>query len=66
MYLSDVIEPLITQKLKENNEKEITINCKSVKFGDDDGDCWIEFIDDQNNEYNIFGQGIDIYFEVVE
>ena len=79
MYLSDVIEPIITQRLKEmcvdkkvliypieNNEEEITINCKSVKFGDDDGDCWLEFIDNQNNEYNVFGQGIDIYFEIVE
>jgi len=79
MYLSDVIEPLITQRLKEmcvdkkvlihpieSNEKEITINCKSVKFGNDDGDCWLEFIDDQDNKYNVVGQGIDIYFEIVE
>lgn len=79
MYLSDIIKPLIDQKLKEmcvgkkvlihpeeEDEKEITINCKSVEFGDDDGDCWLEFIDDQGKEYNVFGQGIDVYFKIVE
>lgn len=78
MYLSDVIEPLLNQKLKEmcvgkkvlihpleNNNKETTINCKSVEFGDDDGDCWLEFTDENNNKYNVDGQGIDIYFEIL-
>lgn len=79
MYLSDVIRPLINQKLQEmcvgkkvsffpeeDYENETTITCKSVEFGDDDGDCWLEFIDENDKKYIIFGQGLDIYFEIVE
>lgn len=79
MYLSEVIKPLIDKKLQEIciNKKVsfypeedynnlITITCKSVKFEEDDGDCWIKFTDENNNKYIVFGQGIDIYFEVIE
>lgn len=40
------------------------IICKSIRFADDDGDCWVDFIDDQDRTFNVFGQGIDIWFEV--
>ena len=79
MYLSDILESLVDQKLQEmcvgkkvsfypeeNNGDEIIITCKSVKFEDDDGDCWLEFIDSGDKKYTVVGQGIDIYFEIVE
>ena len=40
------------------------IICKSVRFADDDGDCWLDFIDDQDITFSVSGQGIDIWFEV--
>ena len=79
MYLSDILESLVDQKLQEmcvgkkvlfypeeNNGDETIITCKSVKFGDDDGDCWLEFTDMEDKKYIVFGQGIDIYFDIVE
>ena len=79
MTLSDLIRTLVDQKLQEmcvgkkvlfypeeNNGDETIITCKSVKFGDDDGDCWLEFIDSGDKKYTIVGQGIDIYFEIIE
>lgn len=77
MYLNDIIEPLITEKLKEmcvgkqilfhDNylNDEILVKCKDVYFESDDGDCWVIFIDEDNKEHMSFGQGIDIYFEIV-
>lgn len=77
MYLSDILGPLVDQKLQEmcvgkkvsfypeeNNRNETTITCKSVEFGDDDGDCWLEFTDTEDKKYIVFGQGIDIYFKI--
>jgi len=51
---------------QENNRDETIITCKSVKFGDDDGDCWLEFIDSGDKKYTVVGQGIDIYFEIMD
>lgn len=76
MYLSDIIEPLITEKLKElcvgkqvlfhdeDSFDEIRIECKDVYFVSDDGDCWIVFIDKNGERHLPSGQGIDIYFEI--
>ena len=75
MYLSEIIEPLITEKLREmcvgkqihfhdDYLNEILIKCKDVYFEYDEGDCWIIFIDEDNKEHMSFGQGIDIYFEI--
>lgn len=79
MYLSDILKSLVDQKLQEicvgkkvlfypeeNNENETIITCKSVEFGDDDGDCWLEFTDSEDKKYTVIGQGIDIYFEIIE
>lgn len=78
MCLSDILRSLVDQKLQEmcvgkkvlfypeeNNGDETIIICKSVKFGEDDGDCWLEFIDSGDKKYTVVGQGIDIYFEVL-
>ena len=76
MYLSDIIKPLITEKLKEMcigkkvlfydeyTSDEIVIECKDVCFESDDGNCWVSFIDRDSEEYIPSGQGIDIYFEI--
>jgi hypothetical protein len=76
MYLDEIIEPLITEKLKEmcvgkqvmfydgDTGKEKIIKCKDVYFASDDGDCWIVFIDENDKEHLDFDQGIDIYFEI--
>ena len=76
MYLSNIIEPLVTKALKEQcigkkvtfrptyTEQTITILCKDVQFCSDDGDCWIKYIDQFDNEYLSDGQGIDIWFEI--
>jgi hypothetical protein len=77
MYLSDLIRETVNQKLQEtcigkkisfhpegNYNNLTTIICKSVEFNDDDGDCWIEFIDNDDNKYNVFGQGLDMWFEI--
>lgn len=75
MYLSDLIRDGINAKLKKTfTYKEVTINdvergtvtfqCKEVRLVDDDGDCWLEFIDTNNNTYTAEGQGIDIWFDV--
>lgn len=79
MYLSDLIKPLITEELQkkcvgkkvsfypeEDYKNLTTITCKSVEFSDDDGDCWLEFTDDNDKVYNVFGQGIDVYFDIIE
>lgn len=78
MYLPEIIKPLIDIRLQEicknkkiaicpleEDEKEITIICESVKFKDDDGNCWLEFTDINNKKYTVIGQGIDIYFEIL-
>lgn len=77
MYLSDIIEPLITEKLKEmcvrkrvvfydeSSGMRQIIKCKDVYFDSDDGDCAIIFVDEDDKEHITFGQGIDIYFEVI-
>ena len=75
MYLSDIIEPLATAKLKEicvgkqvlfYDEDERVIKCKDVYLECDDGDCEIIFIDENDEKHHIDdGQGIDIYFEIV-
>ena len=75
MYLNDIIEPLITEKLREicvgkqvffydENANETLIECKDVYFESDDGNCWVYFIDKNGKEYISDGQGIDIYFEI--
>lgn len=77
MYLSDLIRETVNQKLQEtcigkkisfypneDYDNLTTIICKSVKFSDDDGDCWIEFIDNDDNKYIVFGQGLDVWFEI--
>lgn len=76
MYLSDIIGPLITEKLKEmcvgkqvmfydeDTWKEKIIKCKDVRLACDDGDCAIIFIDEDDKKHIDFGQGIDIYFEI--
>lgn len=79
MYLSDILESLVDKKLQEmcvgkkvlfypeeNNGDKTIITCKSVEFGDDDGDCWLEFTDSEDKKYIVVGQGIDIYFEIIE
>ena len=77
MYLSDIIREKINPELEklcvnktitfhDFEEKEQTIKCKSVKFCDDDGDCWIKFTDENNKTYMTSGQGIDIWFEISE
>ena len=75
MYLSDIIEPLATAKLKEicvgkqvlfYDEDENIIKCKDVYLECDDGDCGIIFIDENDEKHIDFGQeGIDIYFEII-
>lgn len=50
----------------DENGEEQTIFCKDAQFEDDDGNCWIKFIDSNDQEYYVDGQGIDIYFEIVE
>lgn len=77
MYLSDLIRETVNQKLQEtcigkkisfypieDYDNLTTIICKSVEFSDDDGDCWIEFTDNDNKKYNVFGQGLDVWFEI--
>ncbi len=76
MYLSDLIESLVTNTLKEKcigkrvtfkqmySFESTTILCKDVKFCSDDGDCWIEYIDQDDNKYLSSGQGIDIWLEI--
>jgi hypothetical protein len=76
MYLSDIIEPLITEKLREicvgkqvffydENANETLIECKDVYFESDDGYCWVCFIDKNGEKYISNDQeGIDIYFEI--
>ena len=79
MYLTDLIKTLITNTLKEKcigkrvtfkqidqmySPKSTTILCKDVKFCSDDGDCWIEYIDQDGNKYLSEGQGIDIWLEI--
>lgn len=76
MYLSDIIKPLITEKLREMcvgkkvlfydeySSDETLIECKDVYFASDDGDCWMRFIDKDGKRYIPSGQGIDIYFEI--
>lgn len=77
MYLSNLIRDVVTQKLREtcvgkrvyfsgDECGEQTILCKDVEFVEDDGNCWIKFIDDNDQEYYADGQGIDIYFEVLD
>jgi hypothetical protein len=79
MYLSDILKSLVDQKLQEicvgkrvlfypeeNNGNKTIITCKSVEFGDDDGDCWLEFTDSEDKKYTVIGQGIDIYFKIIE
>ena len=79
MYLSDLIRETVNQKLQEtcigkkisfyteeNYNNLTTIICKSVEFSDDDGDGWIEFTDNDDNKYNVFGQGLDVWFEIEE
>lgn len=79
MYLTDIVESLITEKLKNEcigknvtfrnalsrNYDEITIQCKDVKFDTDDGDCWITFFDESGTKYIANGQGLDIWFKIV-
>ena len=77
MYISDIIEPLLNEELKKYSGKQIefrdedsgeyiTRTVKSITFHTDDGDCWLKIISDKDEEFNILGQGIDIYFEVKE
>ena len=77
MYISDIIEPLLKKKKKKYSGKQIefrdedsgeyiTRTVKSITFHTDDGDCWLKIISDKDEEFNILGQGIDIYFEVKE
>ena len=77
MYLSDLIREIVTQKLREtcigktvsfSGEEcgDQVILCKDVYFTDDDGNCWIVFIDQEGNEYYADGRGIDIYFEILD
>lgn len=53
-------------KEEEQSLESYKITCKSVRFSDDDGDCWVEFIDDQDRTFAVFGQGLDVWFEVEE
>lgn len=75
MYVSDIIRPIVDQKLQElclgkrvsfytEGDNKITITCKLVEFQDDDGNCWLRFTDTEDKRYIVFGQGIDIYFEI--
>lgn len=79
MYLTDLIENSVTNILKEKcigkrvtfkkidqiySFEPTTILCKDVKFCSDDGDCWIEYIDQDDNKYLSTGQGIDIWLEI--
>ena len=75
MYLSEIIEPLITEELKEmcvgkqvffydEYSNETLIECKDVYFTSDDGDCWICFTDKDGKKYTPSDQGLDIYFEI--
>jgi len=74
MYLSDLIRPLVNKELKSkcigrnvtfaHAGNKITIVCKDVNFCDDDGDCWIEFTDENGEKYFTDGQGIDIWFDI--
>jgi len=77
MYISDIIEPLLNEELKKYSGKQIefrdedsgeyiTRTVKSITFHTDDGDCWLEIISDKDETFTVFGQGIDIYFEVKE
>jgi len=76
MYISDIIKPLLNEELKkysgkqiefydeENSGEYITRTVKSITFHTDDGDCWLEIISDKDEVFTVFGQGVDIYFEV--
>lgn len=77
MYISDIIEPLLNEELKKYSGKQIefsdedsgeyiTRTVKSITFHTDDGDCWLKIISDKDEIFTVFGQGIDIYFEVKE
>lgn len=77
MYFSDLIRETVNAKLSETfvgrevtiddiDRQEVTFICKDVSFGDDDGNCWIDFTDVDGNTYAADGQGIDIWFEVKE
>ena len=79
MYLTDLVESLITKELKNKcigktvtfrntlsvHYDQITIECHDVKFCADDGDCWIEFYDVAGQRYVANGDGLDIWFDVV-
>ena len=77
MYISDIIEPLLNEELKKYSGKQIefrdedsgeyiTRTVKSITFHTDDGDCWLKIVSDKDEIFTVFGQGIDIYFEVKE
>lgn len=77
MYLSDLIRNDIDAKIKatcigktvtisDENYNDITFKCKDVSFHDDDGNAWLVFIDDGDNEHLTDGQGIDIWFDILD
>lgn len=77
MYLSELIENVVTSELKKTccnktvlitdlYDNDVTLKCKDVVFRHNDGDCWLEFIDIYDKTYLTEGQGIDIFFKVLD
>ena len=68
MFLSDLIEDLVTQKLKEfigkyvnfynEDDKETTILCTNVSLVNISGEYWIKFLDENSNQYYTNGFNI--------
>lgn len=69
MFLSDLIEDLVTQKLKElcigkyvnfynEDDKETTILCTNVSLVNTSGEYWIKFLDENSNQYYTNGFNI--------
>lgn len=75
MYLSDLIRNVVTEELRKTcvgkyvrgtdiEGYDFTIKCKDAEFVDDDGNCWVKFTSEYDQEFYVDGQGIDIYFEI--
>lgn len=53
-------------KIEATDGKSYQFEIADVRLCDDDGDVWLEFKDNQNNEYIVDGQGTDIFFEILD
>lgn len=53
-------------EIEDIDGKSHQFEIADIRLGNDDGDVWLEFKDNQNNEYTVDGQGTDIYFEILD